>query len=158
MNKINILILSFLTISYFQTNAMTIFSSKELSAEQKDTVRRVVDSFKQANKIKNIFLRLKNFDVSMCENDKISQITDLLRSYQEAHQAFVYAKHSCNPQILSFKYLHEYCFCDFLTQDKFQAKTDALLGGYVLDLHQWLEEMRSMEYESLLIPYRLING
>ena len=158
MNKINIVILSFLTIVYSESHAMTGFGPKELTAKQRNTVMQVVDSFKQANKIKNRFLRLKDFDESMSENDKISQIIDLLKSYQKAHQDFVYAKHSCNPQFLPFKYLHEYCFCDFPTQDKFQAKADSLLEGYVLDLHQWLEEMRSVEYEALLIPYRLING
>ena len=158
MNKINKVILSFLTIAYSESHAMTVFSSKELDAKQKDAVIQVMGSFKLANNIKNSFLRLKDFNEGMSEAAKILKITAVLTSYQDAHARFIRSRYLCNPENLSPKYLREYCFCDFSTQDKFQAKADALLGGYVLDLHQWFEEMRSVEYETLLIPYRLING
>ncbi len=159
MNKINIVILCFLTFSYFQTNAMTkLGGTGQISEQIAGISMQVANSFKQTNRIKNRLLRLKDFDAGMSEDAKISKITDLLSSYQEAHRQFIHHRLRCNPEYLLPKYLKEYCFCDLWIQDKFQAKADALLGGYVLDLNQWFEEMRSVEYEALLIPYRLING
>ena len=164
MNKINIVILVFLTIAYAETNAMGKFGQKESGArrpsplEQVDLSVKVMGSFELANEIKNSFLELKDFDKNMREDEKISIITAQLKYYQVVHELFIHNKFLCNPKNLSSKYLLEYCFCNTSMQDKFQAKTDSLLGGYVLDLHQWFEEMRSTEYQVLLIPYRLING
>lgn len=160
MNKTTIVILSFLTIAYAQVHAMDNIGRKRSTEEhmQADACIKVMGSFKLANNIKKSFLRLKDFDKRMNEDEKISKITDLLSSYQVAHERFVHNKFLCKPENLLPKYLKEYHFCDMQTQDNFQAKANSLLGEYVLELHQWFEEMRSTEYQALLIPYRLITG
>lgn len=156
MNKLNIVILSFLTIAYSQIHGM---DGLEVSRPtQTDLYVKVMDSFKLVNNIKNRFLRLKDFAINTNEDAKISQITDLLNSYQKAHESFIHSRFSCNPENLLPKYLQKYCFCNPSIQDQFQAKADYLLGGYVLDLHQWFEEMRSAECQALLVPHRLITG
>ncbi len=154
MSKINFIILSFLIIAYSQAHAMSQIDAHA----QTSVLTQVMGSFNLANDIKNNFLNLKEFDQTISEDEKLSKITDLLRSYQIAHEIFIYSKFSCNPINLSSEYLDEYCFCNTSLQEKFQAKADSLLGGNVLDLHKRFEYMRSVEYKTLLIPYRLVTG
>jgi hypothetical protein len=153
MNKINGLVLSFLAITYSQVSTMGTINIRS----QAEAVINVMTTFQMADNIKKRFLGLEDYARDM-KVDKVSEITALLESYQRAHVAFIRSRVLCNPEDLAPKYLKEYYFCDFPTQDIFQAKADALLGGYILDVHQYFEEMRSAEYEALLIPYRLING
>ena len=100
MNKTTIVILSFLTIAYAQVHAMDNLRRKESTEEhmQADACVKVMGSFKQANNIKKSFLRLKDFDKRMNEDEKISKITDLLSSYQVAHERFIHNKFLCKPR------------------------------------------------------------